>query len=165
MIAASSGRASPSSSSCSPFRPGATFRRASPPKVPSRCCRKPKSSASLPVEFMKTSHMKLLLDWRDAAIRRGEREYTAPDGRRFAVSLTTTCLQPVPRSQNRFLRPLPQLRRGLAPLLGLPPGQQRPPSLCRGALRRAAIPGGHAGFRAGIRAAPEYAGEDAGLAG
>ena len=55
------------------------------PKTEKQCVR--------PVAFMKTSHMQLLKDWRDAAIREGQREEVAPDGRHFAVSLTNTCLR------------------------------------------------------------------------
>ncbi|HUB32566.1 MAG TPA: sulfate reduction electron transfer complex DsrMKJOP subunit DsrJ [Bryobacteraceae bacterium] len=62
-------------------------------KGPEPVLPKTEKQCVLPVEYMKTSHMKLLLDWRDAAIRRGARDYTAPDGRHFAVSLTATCLR------------------------------------------------------------------------
>jgi hypothetical protein len=55
------------------------------PKTEKQCVR--------PVEYMKTSHAELLEEWRDGAIREGQREYVAPDGRRFAVSLTNTCLR------------------------------------------------------------------------
>lgn len=46
-----------------------------------------------PLEYMRTSHMKLLLDWRDSAIRLGDRDYTAADGRHYRISLTPTCLE------------------------------------------------------------------------
>ncbi len=46
-----------------------------------------------PVEYMRTSHMRLLLDWRDSVVRRGAQDYTSPDGRHFAMSLTNTCLR------------------------------------------------------------------------
>jgi hypothetical protein len=42
--------------------------------------------------FMRTSHMELLLAWRDDLVRRGGREYVAQDGTRYRISLTTTCL-------------------------------------------------------------------------
>jgi hypothetical protein len=45
-----------------------------------------------PVEFMKSSHMSLLLDWRDSALREGSRDYTTADGRHYQISLTSTCL-------------------------------------------------------------------------
>ncbi|SPE34630.1 Periplasmic (Sec) triheme cytochrome c [Candidatus Sulfopaludibacter sp. SbA6] len=45
-----------------------------------------------PLEFMKSSHMTLLLDWRDRAVREGEREYTTADGRHYALNLSSTCL-------------------------------------------------------------------------
>jgi hypothetical protein len=46
-----------------------------------------------PVEYMKTSHMKLLNDWRDQVVRRNIRTYRAYNGKTYAISLTGTCLQ------------------------------------------------------------------------
>jgi hypothetical protein len=46
----------------------------------------------MPVEYMRTSHMNLLRDWRETVVRAGDRNYTSPDGRRFQRSLTNTCL-------------------------------------------------------------------------
>lgn len=45
------------------------------------------------LEYMKTSHMKLLLTWRDDVVRNGARDYISPDGRRFTMNLTETCLR------------------------------------------------------------------------
>jgi hypothetical protein len=44
------------------------------------------------VDFMKSSHMQLLLNWREDAVRRNKRTYGAPDGRFYNASLTGTCL-------------------------------------------------------------------------
>ena len=46
----------------------------------------------MPVEYMRTSHMTLLKEWRDTVVRNGERIYTTADGRQFQRSLTGTCL-------------------------------------------------------------------------
>jgi hypothetical protein len=46
-----------------------------------------------PIPYMKTSHMKLLNEWRDQAVRNNIRTYTAYNGRTYAISLTGTCLQ------------------------------------------------------------------------
>ena len=46
-----------------------------------------------PISYMKTSHMKLLNEWRDQAVRAGNRTFTAYNGRTYAISLTATCLQ------------------------------------------------------------------------
>jgi hypothetical protein len=43
--------------------------------------------------FMRESHMKLLVGWREAAVREGNRLYTAKGGRTFEVSLSGTCLR------------------------------------------------------------------------
>ncbi len=45
------------------------------------------------VEYMRASHMTLLLDWRESVVRNGVRTYRAADGRTFDMSLTRTCLQ------------------------------------------------------------------------
>jgi [DsrC]-trisulfide reductase subunit J len=45
-----------------------------------------------PVEYMKTSHMNLLMNWRESTVRQGTRDFTARDGRHFTMSLTATCL-------------------------------------------------------------------------
>jgi len=42
---------------------------------------------------MRDSHMILLNQWRDAALRDGVRVFTNPDGKKFDISLTNTCLQ------------------------------------------------------------------------
>ena len=43
--------------------------------------------------FMRESHMKLLVTWREGAVREGNRLYTARDGRIFEASLSGTCLK------------------------------------------------------------------------
>ena len=42
--------------------------------------------------YIRTSHMDLLRDWRDEAVRDGDRIYTATDGRQYEKSLSNTCL-------------------------------------------------------------------------
>jgi len=46
-----------------------------------------------PVAFMRASHMTLLADWRELAVRQGVRTYRAADGREFEISLSRTCLK------------------------------------------------------------------------
>jgi len=43
-------------------------------------------------EFMRTSHMQLLDQWRDKVVRDGERVYTNAKGVKYSMSLTNTCL-------------------------------------------------------------------------
>ena len=43
-------------------------------------------------EFMRSSHMQLLIDWRESLVRENVRTYTADDGRTYNISLTNTCL-------------------------------------------------------------------------
>ena len=47
----------------------------------------------MPVAYMRTSHMDLLMTWRDGVVRRHERTWTAPDGKHYAASLSGTCLK------------------------------------------------------------------------
>lgn len=42
--------------------------------------------------YMRSSHMDLLNTWRDRVVREGERVYTAPDGAKYNMSLSYTCL-------------------------------------------------------------------------
>jgi hypothetical protein len=46
-----------------------------------------------PVEYMRTSHMTLLMNWRDQVVRQGIRDYAAFDGQHYTMSLTSTCLK------------------------------------------------------------------------
>lgn len=50
------------------------------------------SRCVLDAAYMKHSHMDLLNQWRDDVVRRGERVYEAPDGRRYVMSLQNTCM-------------------------------------------------------------------------
>lgn len=46
-----------------------------------------------PAAVMRASHMTLLADWRELAVRQGLRRYRASDGREFEISLSGTCLR------------------------------------------------------------------------
>ncbi len=46
-----------------------------------------------PIAVMKSSHAKLLGEWRDLVVRQNIRTYTAYNGRILNISLTGTCLQ------------------------------------------------------------------------
>ena len=45
-----------------------------------------------PTAYMSARHMRLLQDWREAVVRRGDRIYVASDGKEYRMSLTGTCL-------------------------------------------------------------------------
>jgi hypothetical protein len=45
-----------------------------------------------PLAFMRASHMKLLTDWREGAVRDAQPNYVAYDGKKYRVNLTGTCL-------------------------------------------------------------------------
>ena len=45
-----------------------------------------------PVSTMRTSHMQMLISWREEAVRQGIRTFTTGDGRVYRISLTGTCL-------------------------------------------------------------------------
>jgi hypothetical protein len=44
-------------------------------------------------QVMKTEHMQMLNDWRDAVVRDGLRVYTAADGKQYSMSLQNTCMK------------------------------------------------------------------------
>jgi hypothetical protein len=46
-----------------------------------------------PTAFMKSSHMTLLMDWRESVVRHNSRDFTATDGQHYNMSLTNTCLK------------------------------------------------------------------------
>lgn len=45
-----------------------------------------------PVSYMRSSHMQLLIRWREEAVRQNVRTYTAFNGKVYQISLTGTCL-------------------------------------------------------------------------
>jgi len=47
----------------------------------------------MPTEYMRSSHMDLLMTWRDTVVREDRRTWTAPDGKTHTISLTGTCLR------------------------------------------------------------------------
>ncbi len=55
-----------------------------------------------PLDYMKSSHMQLLLQWREDLVRRNSRQFTAFDGRTYTVSLTGTCLSQCHTSKADF---------------------------------------------------------------
>lgn len=55
----------------------------------------------LPTEEIRAGHMQLLNDWRDEAVREGDRVFRAWDGSTCVKSLTRTCLG-CHRSKERF---------------------------------------------------------------
>lgn len=46
-----------------------------------------------PTDEMKTRHMQILDEWRTEVVRNGRRTFETPDGRRFEMSLTGTCMK------------------------------------------------------------------------
>jgi len=55
-----------------------------------------------PVAFMRASHMKLLNDWRDGAVRAHQLTYASYDGKSYHVSLSRTCLGECHTSKQDF---------------------------------------------------------------
>jgi len=45
-----------------------------------------------PKAFMRANHMQLLDEWRDAAVRHGDRVYVGFGGQRYNISLQNTCM-------------------------------------------------------------------------
>ncbi len=46
----------------------------------------------MPVDFMRSSHMDLLNEWRQTVVRDGNRIFISPDGKEYRMSLTNTCM-------------------------------------------------------------------------
>ncbi len=46
-----------------------------------------------PVDYMRTSHMDLLMTWRDEVVRQHSRKFVAFDGKTYTMSLTQTCMK------------------------------------------------------------------------
>ena len=55
-----------------------------------------------PVDYMRSSHMQLLMDWREKSVRENLRTYTAFDGRSYDISLTGTCLTQCHKTKAEF---------------------------------------------------------------
>ncbi len=53
-------------------------------------------------DYMRTSHMQLLLHWRDVAVRSQQHEFAAHDGRVYQISLSKTCLGQCHVSKTKF---------------------------------------------------------------
>lgn len=47
----------------------------------------------MPKDYMRTSHMQMLVDWREAVVRDGQREFVNPEGKKFTASLSNTCME------------------------------------------------------------------------
>ncbi len=45
------------------------------------------------VEYMRANHMRLLNEWRDEALREGNRVYVASNGKKWDISLQNTCME------------------------------------------------------------------------
>ncbi len=55
-----------------------------------------------PTAYMKSSHMQLLLNWRENKVRRNIRTYTAFDGKKYTVSLTGACMDQCHKDKAEF---------------------------------------------------------------
>lgn len=55
-----------------------------------------------PTEFMRTSHMKLLEQWRDRVVRDGVRAYADSEGQSVTMSLSGTCLRACHTDKTKF---------------------------------------------------------------
>ena len=51
------------------------------------------SACVAPLEYMRSSHMILLDEWRETVVRGGSRVYEAPNGKEYEMSLSNTCME------------------------------------------------------------------------
>lgn len=47
----------------------------------------------MPTPYMRANHMQMLIDWREGVVRNGNREFINPEGKKFTVSLSNTCME------------------------------------------------------------------------
>ena len=47
----------------------------------------------MPLDYMRANHMQLLVDWREAVVRDGQREFVNHEGKKFTASLSNTCME------------------------------------------------------------------------
>ncbi len=55
-----------------------------------------------PVAYMRAAHMKLLIAWREGAVRDHQLTYKAYDGKTYRVNLSNTCLGQCHNSKEQF---------------------------------------------------------------
>ncbi len=55
-----------------------------------------------PTDYMRASHMKLLVEWRDRVVRDGVRAYTDRHGRVVTMSLSKTCIGACHTDKTKF---------------------------------------------------------------
>ena len=55
-----------------------------------------------PTDYMRASHMKLLVEWRDRVVRDGVRSYTDGKGRVVTMSLSKTCIGACHTDKTKF---------------------------------------------------------------
>ncbi len=55
-----------------------------------------------PTAYMRSSHMQLLMDWRENKVRRNVRFYNTFDGRRIRVSLSGACMEQCHKNKAEF---------------------------------------------------------------
>ncbi len=68
------------------------FARGTSPAAPALARPEPGTQCVMPADYMRTSHMLVLDEWRQKAVREGIRSYVTGDGRTVRISLTGTCL-------------------------------------------------------------------------
>jgi hypothetical protein len=51
------------------------------------------SECVAPTQYMRTSHMVLLNEWREMVVRGRDRVHVAPDGKEYEISLSNTCME------------------------------------------------------------------------
>ncbi len=55
-----------------------------------------------PRDYMRAAHQKLLIDWRENAVRNAQLRYTAYDGKTYRVNLSQTCLEQCHTNKQEF---------------------------------------------------------------
>jgi hypothetical protein len=69
------------------YHRGATSTKAPDIKLPAR-----EKQCVAPLDYMRRSHMQLLVNWREEVVRSDDRRFTAYNGKIYDKSLTKTCM-------------------------------------------------------------------------
>ncbi len=71
----------------------AVFGKAGPPPVLEKVDKQKGPDCVEDIAYMRTSHMTMLVDWRENVVREGKRWYTNSKGKKYLMSLQITCIE------------------------------------------------------------------------
>ena len=76
--------------------------KTTPPTAPAIQLPVAQKQCVAPLAYMRSSHMRLLIDWREQVVRQDQRQYHAFNGKVYDKSLTRTCLEQCHTDKAKF---------------------------------------------------------------